>query len=95
MTLAPLLAAGPVIQFHVAVVSLTIILTPIQLLLERGSDLHRKVGRVWMIAMALTAVAVLVGRVQIASRQGLQKPHHQPAPDGRQRSFRLVSAELK
>jgi hypothetical protein len=29
MTLAPLLTAGVVIQFHVAAVSLTIILTPI------------------------------------------------------------------
>ncbi|MFM8606905.1 MAG: DUF2306 domain-containing protein [Hyphomicrobiales bacterium] len=57
MTLAPLLAAGPVIQFHVVAVSLTIMLTLIQLLLERGSDLHRRVGRVWMIAMALTALS--------------------------------------
>ena len=57
MTLAPLLTAGVVIQFHVAAVSLTIILTPIQLLLERGSHLHRQIGRVWMIAMALTALS--------------------------------------
>jgi uncharacterized membrane protein len=57
MTLAPLLTAGVVIQFHVAAVSLTIILTPIQILLERGNDWHRRVGRVWMIAMALTALS--------------------------------------
>ncbi|MBW8619208.1 MAG: DUF2306 domain-containing protein [Hyphomicrobiales bacterium] len=57
MTLSPLLAAGPVIQFHVVAVSLTILLTLIQLLLERGSDWHRRVGRVWMIAMALTALS--------------------------------------
>ena len=57
MTLAPLLAAAPLIQFHVIAVSLTIMLTPIQLLLERGSDWHRQIGRVWMIAMALTALS--------------------------------------
>lgn len=57
MTLAPLLAAEPLIQFHVLAVSVTITLTPIQLLLQKGSGLHRRIGRCWMIAMALTALS--------------------------------------
>ncbi len=57
MTLSPLFAAGPSIQFHVVVVSVALILTPLQLLIKRGSDAHRVVGRIWMIAMALTALS--------------------------------------
>ena len=56
MTLSPLLAAGPVIQFHVVAVSLTILLTPIQLLLERGSDWHRRVGRTALSSFFISTI---------------------------------------
>ena len=57
MTLEPLMKASSTIQFHVASVMVAIVLTPIQLILKRGSEAHRWVGRGWMIAMALTALS--------------------------------------
>ena len=57
MTLAPLLNANAAIQIHVSAVMIAIILTPIQLILQRGSNTHRFVGRIWMLAFALTALS--------------------------------------
>ena len=57
MTLAPLLNANLAIQFHVSAVSIAVVLTPIQLLLQRGSAAHRLIGRIWIFAMALTALS--------------------------------------
>ncbi len=57
MTLEPLIQANIAIQIHVAAVALTMALTPVQLLLQRGSFAHRMMGRVWMSAMALTALS--------------------------------------
>lgn len=57
MTLSPILNANPAIQIHVAAVMVAVVLTPIQLLLQRGSDAHRVIGRIWMIAFALTALS--------------------------------------
>lgn len=57
MTLAPILNANPAIQIHVAAVAITIVLTPIQLFLRRGSDAHKIVGRIWIIAFVITALS--------------------------------------
>lgn len=57
MTLAPILNANLAVQVHVTAVCVAIVLTPIQLLLERGSKAHRLVGRIWMMAFALTALS--------------------------------------
>jgi uncharacterized membrane protein len=57
MQLAPLLTAGIPIKIHVVSVSLVIGLTPIQFVLKRGGAWHRAVGKIWMVAMALTALS--------------------------------------
>ncbi|MGL4238233.1 DUF2306 domain-containing protein [Tabrizicola sp.] len=57
MTLTPLLDAPPIIQLHVAAALLAVLLGPI-VLLRRSRDVwHRVLGRVWVLAMALTAVS--------------------------------------
>ena len=57
MTFYPLIRAGLAIQIHVIAVALAIVLMPLQLVLMRGGYAHRMVGRVWMIAMAVTALS--------------------------------------
>ena len=57
MTLLPLSEASLPIQIHVAFVALAVILTPVQLSLSRGSPAHKVIGRLWMGAMAATALS--------------------------------------
>jgi uncharacterized membrane protein len=57
MNLTPLLDAPPVIQFHVVAALLAVVLGPV-VMLRRSRDIwHRVLGRVWVAAMALTAVS--------------------------------------
>jgi len=57
MQFVPLLNASVPIKVHVASVALVIGLTPFQLLLQRGGAWHRAIGKIWMVAMALTALS--------------------------------------
>jgi uncharacterized membrane protein len=57
MQFAPLLTANVPIKIHVASVAVVIVLTPIQFLLKRGGTRHRALGKIWMVAMALTALS--------------------------------------
>lgn len=57
MTLAPLLAAGPLIQLHVAAaLASAALLLPIGLL-TKGTAAHRLIGWIWVMAMAATALS--------------------------------------
>ena len=40
---------------HIATILLAVVLTPVMLLRRRGDRLHRRLGYVWVTAMALTA----------------------------------------
>lgn len=55
MTLAPLLAASPAIQIHVFVAVGAFALGVGQLLMTKGTALHRRLGWVWVALMALVA----------------------------------------
>ncbi len=57
MTLAPLLAASPAIQIHVAAALTALIVTIPQLLVPRGRSLHRGLGYAWAAAMVLTTLS--------------------------------------
>ena len=57
LQISPLLNASLPIKIHVASVALVILLTPVQLLLQRGGAWHRAIGKIWMAAMALTALS--------------------------------------
>ena len=41
---------------HIATIVLAVVLTPVMLLRRRGDRLHRRLGWVWVSAMALTAI---------------------------------------
>ena len=57
MTLAPLLAASPVIQAH-AMAALTLIPMSIAMItLPKGTSLHKAIGRIWVIGMAVVALS--------------------------------------
>ncbi|MBY0298227.1 MAG: DUF2306 domain-containing protein [Methylobacterium sp.] len=61
MTLAPLLAASPVIQLHVAAAVGALVLGLAQFAIRRGTPRHRLVGRLWvglMAAVALTSFGI-------------------------------------
>ncbi len=55
MTLAPLLAASPVIQFHAAFAFAAIGLGAAQLLATKGTWSHRRLGWAWATLMILVA----------------------------------------
>jgi uncharacterized membrane protein len=55
MTLAPLLDAPALIQLHVAAALLSVVLGPVAILRRSRDILHRVVGRVWVVSMAITA----------------------------------------
>jgi len=55
MTLAPLLAAAPLVQLHVAAaMASAALLVPIGML-TKGTTAHRLIGWLWVVAMATTA----------------------------------------
>jgi len=56
MNLVPLSGAPLPIQTHVAAVSLSLLLGPLQLILPKGTPSHRALGRIWMGAMAMVCL---------------------------------------
>lgn len=57
MSLAPLLAAGPVITLHALLALALIPLTLVIFSLPRGSRLHRRLGWAWSFGMAGVALS--------------------------------------
>lgn len=57
MTLEPVLNTSPVIQFHLALISLVILLTIIIFSLPKGSRLHRRLGWAWVVIMGGVALS--------------------------------------
>ncbi len=55
--LAPLLAAAPLVQAHVATAMIALVLAPVILLRRKGGAAHRWLGRLWVLAMAATALS--------------------------------------
>lgn len=53
----PLLDAAPIVQGHVATATLALALTPMILIRRKGGAAHRWLGRVWVVAMAATALS--------------------------------------
>ena len=56
MTLAPLLAAPLAVQLHLVTIALATLLAPVILVGRKGTAQHRIAGRVWVAAMASTAL---------------------------------------
>lgn len=57
MNLDALLAASLPIQIHVAAVLLALVIGVFQLVLKRGTAMHRAMGWTWIAAMAVTAIS--------------------------------------
>lgn len=57
MSLQPLLDASPAVQIHVAAVLPAAVLGAYILLNRKGSRLHRLLGRIWMVLMAITSLS--------------------------------------
>jgi uncharacterized membrane protein len=55
MSLEPLLHASPVIQIHAAFATLALLLGALQLFRKKGDPVHRRVGTVWVVLMAIVA----------------------------------------
>jgi len=55
MNFEPLLAAPPVILFHLAVATAALAILPVQILWAKGTAGHVWRGRVWVAVMVLTA----------------------------------------
>ena len=56
MTLAPLLAASPAIQFHAFAAIGAFILGTVQLAAPKGTVPHRLVGAVWVLLMVVVCI---------------------------------------
>lgn len=57
MTLAPLLAASPAIQLHTAVALSAFFLGLLQVVGPKGRMVHRVLGWIWVVLMAIVAVS--------------------------------------
>lgn len=57
MTLEPLIYAPPVIQLHTAAALLAVVLTGLILTRARGTRMHRRLGWLWVAAMAVVAAS--------------------------------------
>lgn len=57
MDFSPLLSAPLTDQLHVAAALTALLVTPIMLMRRKGDKLHKILGRVWVLAMALTAIS--------------------------------------
>ena len=55
MTLAPILAAGPVVLLHLASTLAALTLGIVMLVRRKGTVSHRKLGWAWVILMAIAA----------------------------------------
>lgn len=56
LDLTPILASGPLIAAHTGAAVLAFALGPVALMARRRGSLHRMAGRIWVAAMALTAL---------------------------------------
>lgn len=59
LDLEPYWAAPGLIQFHLATVIVALVLGPIQFVMPKGTQGHRMLGWVWVLAMGSTAVSSL------------------------------------
>lgn len=57
MTIDPILAAPLAIQLHLVAALVALGLTPLMLLGRKGTRVHKRMGRIWVFAMALTALS--------------------------------------
>ena len=57
MDIAPFLNAPISIQVHVVCAVVSLALVPVMVLRRKGDRLHKVIGRIWAIAMALTALS--------------------------------------
>lgn len=57
MTLAPLLRADPIVQIHAIAAMLALGIAVLMFTLPRGTPLHKRMGRVWVASMAVTALS--------------------------------------
>ena len=53
----PLLEASIVIQLHVVTALVAVVLAPVNLLRQKRDHLHRRLGYIWVVAMALCALS--------------------------------------
>jgi len=60
MTLTPLMSAPVVIQIHVLAALLSIVLGPVVLYRPRRDRMHRRLGHVWVTAMATVALSAML-----------------------------------
>lgn len=63
----------PVVWFHLATIAVALVLTPVLLWQRRGTPRHRKLGYVWVTAMALTAFDSLF--IRLIGRGGFSVIH--------------------
>lgn len=71
MSLEPLLLAPPAIQIHATAALFSLLWGALILLLPKGSKRHRLMGRIWALAMAVTA-----GSSLFIPRFGVLTPIH-------------------
>lgn len=57
MDFEPLMNAPLIVQCHVACAMTSLVLAPVMLLRRKGDRLHKLIGRVWVLAMAVTALS--------------------------------------
>ncbi|MBU2980854.1 DUF2306 domain-containing protein [Lentibacter algarum] len=57
MSFQPILEANPAIQLHLAAALASVALTPVMLMRRKGDRLHKALGRLWVVAMAATALS--------------------------------------
>ncbi len=57
MPLTPLLEAGPVIQTHAIGATVAVVLGPIIFYGRKGTKLHRRLGKLWVLAMAFAIIS--------------------------------------
>ncbi len=66
MTLAPLLAAAPIIQLHAAAAVAALVLGAAQLALPKGGRRHRLIGWTWAALLAAVALSsIWISREQM------------------------------
>lgn len=59
MNYAPIMAAGPVIQLHLAATLAALVLGIVMLVRRKGTVSHRRLGWIWVILMATAALSSL------------------------------------
>ncbi len=57
MSLTPLLEAGPIIQTHAISAMVAALLGPVIFYGRKGTPLHKRLGKVWVLAMGLAIIS--------------------------------------